>query len=147
MSGPLAISLNSLSIMFYGACSEHWGTFYGWDDTFIISCCFQWFITFPQNYLWGLKFSYAFLLTGQQWIYLESWRIISTALLELSKLQGKKPKPTKPKLFLIIKRKNVGMHFEHPVTQKNVVTTGSKRHHFIIIKFRQKKKKKDNEKL
>lgn len=51
--GPLAISLNSLSIMFYGACSEHWSTFYGWDDTFIISCCFQWFITFPQNYLWN----------------------------------------------------------------------------------------------
>lgn len=32
------------------------------------------------------------------------------------------------------------MHFEHSVTQKNVVTTVSKRHHFIIIKFRQKKK-------
>lgn len=39
------------------------------------------------------------------------------------------------------------MHFEHPVTQKNVVTTGSMRHHFIMIKFSQRKKIKDNEKL
>lgn len=33
------------------------------------------------------------------------------------------------------------MDFEHSVTQKNVVTTGSMRCHFIIIKFRQRKKK------
>lgn len=58
------------------------------------------------------------------------------------KTQENKPQTNQTKTIFDHCEDNVGTHFEHPVTQKNVVTKGSMKHHFIIIKFRQRKKLK-----
>lgn len=130
---------------------------------------FQWFITFPPNYLWGLKFSHAFLFTGQQWIYLESWKIISIATLELSELREKKWNETKPnknqnkpETHNTIKKKKTTKKVSYfwPLTRKNrhvfstfyntknpIANAGSITHLLIVIKTGQKIKIKHNEKL